>query len=183
MKRWQVVGVFIVCILVGVAGWASQKAVADYVHPMGSGGQTAGQGWEVENIPLDPALGEHVKIEITSLNGHPLNVYYTTEAGLVATHLGQPFEYDPQYSHMNATHVKMELSLPVSSEILEIMITSSDPQEIVPCQVVAEQSHLPFDMKAFFQATSFICWISGISLFVLLVHSISIYRGERNRYA
>ncbi|MBI0583515.1 MAG: hypothetical protein ISF22_04730 [Methanomassiliicoccus sp.] len=178
MKLWQVFAVVALMVMVFTTGWFVQQAVNDRNHT-GSWNDSAGRGANLEFIALNPSNGEYARYEVWSKDGRAMDVYFTTLDGLRAAQNGLPFDHDPRYSVLNATHARMDLRLPSTTEIYEIVIVSHDPDEVVRISSSADQWGLPLYLAPVLQAALVVLWIASIALLVLLVFSISGYRKER----
>jgi hypothetical protein len=162
-------------VTVTAVGWFVQKTVNDRSYS-GNWGTSAGRGFDVYNMPLDPARGSYVRFEVYSTDGRSLDVYFTDPDGLRAARSDGPFEFDAELSAMNTTHVSHELRI---SEFSQVVVMSHEPNLDVKIESSTEQSSYPLDLMPVLQAAGLICVIANLGLFVLLINSWTSYRRER----
>lgn len=175
MKAWKVVGIVVMLLAVSAVGWYVQQTVNDRSHS-GNWGTSAGRGFDIYNMPLDPAYGSYVRFEVSSADGRAVDVYLTDPAGLRAARTGDAFEYDAAYSSINATHITKELRI---SEYSHVVVMSHDEDEVVKVTSSTEQSSYPLDLMPVLQATWLICLVANLFLVVLLVQAWKQYARER----
>ncbi|MDW5563144.1 MAG: hypothetical protein SA339_07950 [Methanomassiliicoccus sp.] len=175
MKRWRVVGIIAMLLAVSAVGWYVQKAVQDRSYS-GNWGTSAGQGFDVYNIPLDLDKGNYVKFEVSSTDGRTLDVYLTDLDGLRAARSDQPFDFQSEYSAMNTTHVVREFRISHNSQVV---VMSHDAGETVKLTSSTEQSPYPLGLMPVLQITGIVCLVANIGLFVLLLSSWTSYHRER----
>jgi hypothetical protein len=175
MKRWQVVGVIVMLVVVSVVGLYLQRAVSDRSYS-GNWGTTAGRGFDVYNVPLDPEYGSYVRFEVTSADGRTVDVYLTDMDGLRAARSNDPFEYDNASSATNVDHISRELRI---SGYSQLVVMSHDPDEIVSVTSSTEQSSYPLGLMPILKAAGLACWIANFVFFVLLLQSWWQYSRER----
>jgi hypothetical protein len=143
----------------------------------GNWGTTAGRGFDVYNIPLDPGRGSYVRFEVTSTDGGALDVYFTDQDGLRAARSDDPFDFDAQRSALNTTHVAREVRL---SEYSQIVVMSHDPSHEVKIRSSALQSPYPLDLMPVLQAAGLACLAVNLGVAVMLLHSWA--RGRAGRH-
>lgn len=162
-------------VTVSVVGLYVQKAVNERSHSV-NWGTTAGRGFEVHSMPLDPGRGSYVRFEVSSTDGHSIDVYLTDMDGLRAARSGNTFEFDPQGSAMDVGSIVRELRI---SEYSYVVVMSHEPHEVVSIASSTDQSSYPLGLMPVLQAAELTCWIANIALFALLIHSWNRYSRER----
>ena len=134
----------------------------------GNWGTSAGRGFDVYNIPLDPAHGTYVRFEVTSTDGNTLDVYFTDQDGLRAARSDDPFEFDVERSEMDTTHIIRELRI---SEYSQVVVMSHDPNLDVKVTSSAEQSSYPLSLMPVLQVAGLACLGVNIVLVAMLVQA------------
>ncbi|GEM_PF-2970996 len=175
MKGWKVVGIVVMLVAVSAVGWYVQMTVNDRSHS-GNWGDSAGRGFDIYNLPLDPAYGNYVRFEISSTDGRTVDVYLTDQDGLQAARTGGAFEYDAEFSAVNTTHIIRELRI---SEYSQVVVMSHDPDGTVRVASSADQSSYPLELMPVLQAAWLICLVANLFLIVLLIQAWKRYRRER----
>ncbi len=180
MKGWQVWGIAIMMVLCGVIGWASQSAI-NGVHHDSASSNIVGHGINSSaSMALNSEFGVNVHYEVRSQGG-PLNVYITNLSNLLSARASGHLVYFPEQSVLNTTLVQVDAVLSKGPDIEQIVIESAAPEAQVQFSSSYEQSSYPLSLIPLFEALTFICGISTIALFVLLIYSISAYLQERGR--
>lgn len=175
MKRWKVVGLILMLVVVSAVGWYVQMTVNDRSYS-GNWGSSAGRGFDVYNMPLDPAHGNYVRFEVSSTDGRTMDVYFTDPDGLRAARSGNEFEYRAELSAMNTTHIIKELRI---SEFSHVVVMSHDPDEVVSVRSSTAQSSYPLNLMPVLQAAGLVCLGGNLFLIWLLVMSWRRSKGER----
>ena len=175
MNGWKVVGIVAMLVAVSAVGWYVQETVNDRSHS-GNWGTSAGRGFDIYNMPLDPAFGSYVRFEVSSADGRAVDVYFTDPAGLRAARIGDAFEYDAECSITNTTHIVKELRIDGYSHVV---VMSHDEDEVVRVTSSTEQSSYPLNLMPVLQATWLVCLVANLFLVVLLVQAWKRYARER----
>lgn len=177
MKRWQVVGVIVMLVTVSVVGWYLQMAVNDRSYA-GNWGTTVGRGFEVYNMPLDPAHGSYVRFEVSSTDGRAVDVYLTDMDGLRAARSDDPFAYDAASSAVNVSHFNKEVRI---SGYSQVVVMSHDADAVVSITSSTEQSSYPLSLMPVLRAAGLACWVANLVFFVILVQCLVQYERERHK--
>lgn len=166
-------------LAINVAGWAVGRAY-NSVHglPIWGGGASSDVN-ETIFFPLNPSHGNYYRCELSSLDGQSFNVLFTTYASMMsARNHGTPIEYDADRSAFDVTSVTLEGQLPDGDTVYELVVVSAEPGAEVAMDTSGSQASFPLGLGPVLQAATFICYISSMFLFFLLVYAYDRYRKE-----